>query len=280
MSLAIADAAPPVALHELASKVRIQRIELLPMLCTAAIGPVDGGYVIYINTTANGSEQIRKGHLDVTEEDFRCLNNSLRFSVAHEIAHVFFFNSVGGDCRNTLLQDHWRALENSCSQMARVMLLPAKALVREIGNSVFAPGRLLEIVRRFKVSPAVFIYRLNLDDMRSEFRRTFPIEEEDGLIACIHMRRNEPAVIASQPFGVLGHSRWGEKHWSPEGAPLKSLCLCANIAAILNRRENALVDADVFWREGQFVPSTVEIQWYNRVTCILSIHLRGYIEKR
>src|SRR5713226_7006091 len=100
MSLSVADAAPPVALHKLAALLRIRRIELLPMLCTAGIGPVEDGYVIYINSTAKGTANFTKKRLDLTDEDFRSLNVSLRFSVAHEMAHVLFFNALDGDCRN------------------------------------------------------------------------------------------------------------------------------------------------------------------------------------
>jgi hypothetical protein len=256
------------------AQLRIRRIELLPMLCTAGIGPVDDGYVIYINSTAKGTANFTKKCLDLTDEDFRSLNVSLRFSVAHEMAHVFFFNALDGDCRNDLLQSHWRAVENSCSQMARVILLPKKATLREIGPTMFATGRLLQIIKRFHVSPAVFIYRLGDEDMFAAFQ-----SQDAGLIACVHTGRGKRTVIATRALGSLGKSRWGRDRWCPEGWPLEKLNLCVDLDDLLQRREHLVFDAMVFWREEQDAPCTVEIQWYNTLTAVLSIRLHGHLEK-
>lgn len=273
MSAAAAEDAPPVALHSLASALRIRHIELLPMLCTAAIGPAEGGYVVYINSTASGADDIAKERLELTAEDFARLNVRLRFSVAHEMAHVFFFNALGGDCRSKVLQDHWEALENSCSQMARAILLPKKALLREIGGSLFAPARLVQVAKRFRVSPQVLIYRLRLEDMRNSYQR-----DEPGLVACVDVRGEEPMVIARHAVGDLGKGRWPSRNWQPAGSAIKTLQLCADVADMMKEKEQRIFDANVFWRQGQVAPATVEIQWYNSSTAILSIRMHGHLE--
>jgi hypothetical protein len=189
------------------------------------------------------------------------------------MAHVFFFNAVGGDCRNELLQRHWRALENSCSQMARVILLPKKALLREIGDGLPTAGQCLEIAKRFRVSPAVFIYRLHVHDVYEI------CPAADGLIACVFMQGSHPRVIARHAFGSLGVSRWPRSDWRPEGLPLESLCLLADVRDMLNCGKQVVFEANVFWRREQVIPSTVEIQWYDASTAILSVRLDGHIQK-
>src|SRR5688500_9817362 len=96
ISFSVGETAPPVALHTIAIELKIKRIEFIPLLCTAGIGPVEDGYSIYINTRAPGAANIKKRCLDVSLDDFQLLNPRLRFNVAHEMAHVFFFNAVGG----------------------------------------------------------------------------------------------------------------------------------------------------------------------------------------
>ena len=274
MSACAAANAPPVALHELADKLRIRRIEFLPLLSTAGVGPVENGYVVYINTRAPGATRISKKCLDLTHEDFTSLTSPLRFSVAHEMAHVFFFDLLGGDCESNLLRRHWQALENSCNQMARVLLVPRKSLLREIEGDLFALDRLMHVVRRFRVSPQVFIYRLHLDDMRDAFQG-----HDAGLIACIQKRPEGPRVIAAHALGGLATIRWPSGESSSEGMPLEKLFLSVDLGALVAKREHVLADAEVSWRPEKVAPCKLELNPVRNdpLMSILSVRLAGYL---
>jgi hypothetical protein len=70
MSGAAAESDPPVPLYKFAAQLRINRIEFLPLLSTAGIGPVDGGYVVYMNSRAPGASKVPTKCLQVTSKDF------------------------------------------------------------------------------------------------------------------------------------------------------------------------------------------------------------------
>src|SRR5262249_8994529 len=96
-SHSVAGRSPPVPLHQLAAQRRIRRIQVLTLLSTAGLAPVENGYAIYLNEAAPGASTLAQAKLDVHEADFMRLTAPLRFNVAHEIAHVFFLDLVGGD---------------------------------------------------------------------------------------------------------------------------------------------------------------------------------------
>src|SRR5205807_1357374 len=108
-----------------------------------------------------------------------------------------------------LLQRHWRALENSCNQLARVILLPKRALLREIGDGLFRSAHLCQVAKRFQVSPSVFVYRFHVDDISGRFDA-----EGSGLLACVRARRDGAKVIAAHAVGSLGRTRWPKELWA------------------------------------------------------------------
>ncbi len=277
MSALAANSAPPVALHELASKLRIRQIEFLPLISTAGIRPLDGGYVIYINTRAPGAESVTRERLEPTHDDFSNLNSPLRFTVAHEMAHVFFFNAVGGNHDSPLLRKHWQAIENSCNQMARVLLLPKAPFLRELGPDLLAAPQLWITSRRFAVSPRVLIYRLQLEDLRHTMA-----DSDGGLIGLVEEGRDQAMLVAVHTIGTFARMRWPKQKWSPEGISVNDLHLLVAWEKILNRSERVTVDAEVDWRGDEAAPCRLDLLPISRrpFSAILTIRVTGYVRPR
>jgi Zn-dependent peptidase ImmA (M78 family) len=79
------------------------------------------------------------------------------FTLAHELAHVFFGSSAAFDLRQLMPAED--ATEQACNQVAAEFLIPER-LLRQVWPSVpDGPARFQEMARRFKVSELVVARR-------------------------------------------------------------------------------------------------------------------------
>jgi len=79
------------------------------------------------------------------------------FTLAHELAHVFFGSSAAFDLRQLMPAED--ATEQACNQVAAEFLVPER-LMRQVWQSTpDAPARFQEMARRFKVSEIVVARR-------------------------------------------------------------------------------------------------------------------------
>jgi hypothetical protein len=267
------DCAPPVPLNEIATRLSIRGVEFLPLVSTAGVGPVEDGYGVYINTRAPGAAPFGRSCLHTTREDFDRLSAPLRFTVAHEMAHVLFFELLGGDCENQLLRKHWRALEHTCNQMARVLLLPKKPFLRELGGDLFSLQAATTVIRRYRVSPDVFIFRFRVADIGRAFDG-----HDEGLIAYIKDRVNGPRIMAAHSLGTVANIRWPVRNWRSGRIALDKLYLSIDVEALLRTRHRGVVDAEVLWRDDQMIPCKVEVWPFPRepIRGVVSIRLTGH----
>jgi hypothetical protein len=254
LSQDVSETAPPVRLHAVATRLHVRRVEFVPMVSTAGVKPIEDGYVILVNTTAAGASRVTKRHLEVTESDFDSLSVPLRFCIAHELAHIVFYDLFDGDCRNPVFQDHWEALENACNQMARALLIPRLALLRTLGCRTPSPHLFVHLAKAFRVSPEVFIRRLELEDTREI--RLFP---EDGLVAFVRDQGNGPKLLARHAWGPLARVRWPKDGWSPAGEPMDRFGVSKDLQSLFEIGEEFSLDVEVIWRQGQVAPCRLEI---------------------
>lgn len=158
-AMSVADRVP-VPLHELAKQRNIHRIRFEPLISISGIVKTKDGFDIVVNTE-DAPEAIQKGSTvqEVNNSDWSNFKLPLLFSMAHEIAHVIFFDVVGGITKKRFLRDHEDELETACSKMARMLLIPKQRLIREIGDRLFDVNHIKGLTELFKVSPEVFIWR-------------------------------------------------------------------------------------------------------------------------
>lgn len=267
----------PVALHEFAARLRIRRLEFRPMLSTAGIAVVPDGYVIFINTNAPGASLIEKKVLQIGAEDFDQLTTPLRFNVAHELAHVIFYDLLGGDWTHSVLKDHKDALENACNQIARALLLPKAAFERDLKSDLYSASRLFSLARRYRVSPRMAVFRLHLDDLQH-----YLSQSHCGLIALVERRSGEYYVTASHTIGTLARLRWRVEDWSKDGVCASDLHLGVDLNDWLNRGGDTIVDSEVRWVNSGTVPCRVDSFCFGRDSslALVTVRLTGYLQDR
>lgn len=193
----------PVPLHKLAREISINYIQFEPLLSTAGLVKIKNGFAIIINTEAPGAIQNKSTILNANSADWEELKPPLRFTIAHEIAHVLYFNAAEGKWRNDIFDRHVRKLESECSKMARVILIPKQWLCKEIENRIFDVEHIRELLYKFLVSAEVFVRRLQLLDMESLYENT------SGLLAFAQEQEGSIRFKACRLWGIRARSRFG-----------------------------------------------------------------------
>lgn len=269
----VADKPLPVSLDEMASSFGIRYLRFEPLLSTAKLVKIEGGFYILMNTEAPGATESRGATLEVESGNWSHLAPALRFTIAHEIAHAVFLQA-GWDWNRDLFSRHDVALESTCSQMARVLLLPPSRLAREWEGRLFDVGHIQMLLKRFRVSAHAFILRLQLPDLRRAF------DETDGMLAFAREEEGGIWIVAYHAWGPLatgrvkailesgstqkehavrgkGEARRLVQNAELEGRALDELAPGIGIEAWLRRGESGARSIRVVWRPGMSLPCEI-----------------------
>lgn len=245
----------PTPLHDLATLHKIQYIRFEPLLSTAGIREDENGHVIMVNTEAPGVTQAGGTVLKI-DSSWNDLEPALRFTLAHEISHLFFLADVEekDDLKELVLflGRHNAQLEKTCNEMARVLLIPKQRLISEIRNAdqLFDSSHLKRVTTMFRVSPEVFVRRLHVTDMRDAFGNVH------GFVAFVRVEDKAFRVVASHVWGPQAQARFrpaarlsrqnhhpvSKRADNPEGCVLRELNLGFDV-------ETPLAGSDYYEKE-------------------------------
>ena len=184
----------PVLLRPIAERRRVTSVEFRPLLVDAMLTTHQEGFRIIFNT--NGDPASNLQYLFESENSERLLPSRLRFSLAHEIAHTFFYDLSEGApivakrFRAGGGRDELQKLERNCNRLAAHLLLPSpmvKAALKKM--KAISPDCLLELADEAGVSIEVLVRRLSdqstlLDD--PYFR---------GCIVLVKQKDNDPIIV-------------------------------------------------------------------------------------
>jgi hypothetical protein len=168
----------PTALVKIARERMVTRIEFRPLLVDGGISVEPDGFKIFIHCNRSESRDFQ-GRL-ARDDTARFLPARARFTLAHEIAHTFFFDLndrppasiVDFNNRQTL-----HSLEKVCHRAALHMLLPEVILHRDYRQSdLLDPLVLRALSSRAKISTPALVLR---------FRYLETFSHPFGIIACI-----------------------------------------------------------------------------------------------
>jgi len=230
----------PVPLEELAKARNIKRVRFAPILSTAGLKKTDDGYVIVINPVSAG-ERLGRGSELTSSTDWRYLTPRVRFSIAHEIAHVLFYDSMDGDVENAVFLRHWKRLERACNQIAGALLLPTERLVAEV-RRFGLDFRSVENLRcLFCVSVETLLRRLQDKEVNKQL---------DGMDQILTLVRHEGSnLVVRAPYirGPRATSRFRVK----EGDLLDGLGLPTEFQSTLSLRRQAEQTISVSWTADQ-----------------------------
>jgi hypothetical protein len=156
----------PVLLRPIAERRRVTSVEFRPLLVDAMLTTHPEGFRILFDSKGNDPLKLNEQYGGESRQQM--IPSRLRFSLAHEIAHTFFydlsegtpklakqFHSGGG---RTELEN----LEKNCDKLAARMLLPTpmlKAVLR--GMKAVNPQTLVDVAKRAAVSIEALVRRLS-----------------------------------------------------------------------------------------------------------------------
>jgi hypothetical protein len=156
----------PVLLRSLAERRKITSVEFRPLLVDAMLTTHPCGFRIFFNS--NGDDPVDLQEQFLRESREQLMPSRLRFSLAHELAHTFFYDLSEGTPK---LAKQFRSgggktelenLERNCNRIAAQMLLPTPMLKAALkGMKTVNPPSLLELAQRAGVSIEALVRRLS-----------------------------------------------------------------------------------------------------------------------
>lgn len=153
---------PPIPLVPLLQACRCE-VVFRPLIVNGATAPTVLGFRVYCRCDAHEAAGLHQQLID-SEDMGRFLPPRTRFTLAHEIAHTFFFDERTSPPRNKLEPTNDAAvakLERLCDRGAHELLMPRGLLEADLADcDPFAPGDLLEVSRRFGVSINALLIRM------------------------------------------------------------------------------------------------------------------------
>jgi len=168
----------PVLLRPIAERRRVTSVEFCPLLVDAMLTTHPNGFRILFNSNGAIPSVLQERYKNESREQI--MTSRLRFSLAHELAHTFFYDLSAAQPRvakqfasgggRTALEN----LERNCNQLASHLLLPTLMLKAEfLRLKVINPESILELARKAGVSIEVLVRRLS-ENNSLFIKRYFP----------------------------------------------------------------------------------------------------------
>lgn len=251
--------APPVNLAPIARFQHVRTIELRPMLIGGCIEPVEGGFNIYIRDRSTRSLSLDDA------PDLDSLKPRQRFTLAHEIAHTFFYDFASDPPRILKQAPKSQIMEWLCQQGASQLLLPEHFLTQYLSRSRPLNLQLaVELGKVFKASTEAVIRRIDeLDNSKSPFRALLLVRlNEDRRDAQIVAVCFHPSLLPflSRPKLYSNLTHWSsifleEEFWTEKMWDYKSE---REAGILLIKKRSFLTGKDAFFVEVLFEPYTLD----------------------
>jgi hypothetical protein len=183
----------PVDLNRIAATRAVQRIEFTPLLSHGGLAVRNDGFIIYVrcdtgqnaDLTARFAEDGTGGSLPAA------IARRARFTIAHEIAHTFFYDIRRMPPRpKTQVHDGALAtkLEVACNQIAGLILMPETVMQQCFANFDFVcPEELRALTDRAMVSAEAVIHR---------FKHLGKLSHPEAILASVSRDRADWTISA------------------------------------------------------------------------------------
>ena len=238
-----ADGPLPVPLEELATDVHVRRLAFEPLLSSAGLEREETGFVVCVNPQADGVDHRSGETVGVTAVEWAKLKPPLRFTLAHELAHLIFLRLAKN--RPESFQGHEGELETACNQMAGSLLLPKLRLAREAGGAkLFDADHIAGLLGHFRVSPDAFILRLSTPDL------TGSMEEADGVLALVRAYDERLSIDAIHVSGTRATVRWGPLRKNRSGGQIDDLMIDRQLVERAAANDRVQEPTQVVWHPG------------------------------
>jgi IrrE N-terminal-like domain len=218
---------PPIEPADMASLCGVLKVEYRRMIPEGVLTPVPGGFRIYLqnNFTQLPGNRVRE-----------------RFTLAHELAHTFFFDTGADMPRPMRGTPKGSRLERLCHIGASQIVVPAPLLRAELEPEAgaFSVGSLLNLARRFEVSVEVLLRRTHelglvadagfaavLVDVLDASRQVIRAACYDTLLLC----------NATKPVRGADFNSWVRPLLAPSGSPADTEWVCTTKTARITAKK-------------------------------------------
>jgi hypothetical protein len=182
----------PVDLSEIAKNRRVFGVDLRPMVPEGYLGPVVGGFLLFLRDSSSQFLDLRLG------PGWQPVKPRQRFTMAHEIAHTLFYDIHCDPPAPIKDTPRIQVLESLCQYGGALILVPDRLLAREIeGERQLTAGMALGLAKRFIASLELVIRRVGeVDQKKTLFGAS-------GLVLAAPDESNEDAMITAAYVGDL-----------------------------------------------------------------------------
>ena len=183
LAMTSAAGALPVHLPNIARARKVREVVFRPLLVDGCLGVRNDGFVIFVGCETRSSTDLNRAWSCGHSAD-RALSARIRFTIAHEIAHTFFFDVDASPPRAALDLKNPRtvsSLEQTCNQLAARILLPEPLFQQTLRRTdVLDPAALRRLATTSGVSPHVLTVRL---------KQSFDWSDSFGAVLCVPTHR-------------------------------------------------------------------------------------------
>jgi hypothetical protein len=294
--------APPISLEDYAKNCGIEHVRFRQLIGDAGLAKRSDGFEIVVNTEAPGVSSRPETIASIGDGTWSKFPGSLRFTVAHEIAHAAFIKVASSRGEDNLLADHRSDVEEACKVLARVMLLPRHLLNRDLGERLLDLEHLHDLIKAFQVSPEVFIRRLHLSDWSPEG------EKQDGFIALVQESESQLYFKVAYVTGEYATDRFNraarrvnpnslkkkydypdlsriyrQSTWGLEGLAVNEAKLDRkqNIETALRSEEVGQIDIETGWGNDDIIPCRLSFRRLHEAPLgiLISVKVAGPLQK-
>lgn len=267
----VSDKRLPIGLETLAAAQKVCAIQFEPLFSDTAVEPEGDAFLICVNTEGRGVNQKAGTRWEMLPDALSQLTPPLRFSIAHELAHLIILGLSGRKHDDDIFQRHGAALERTCNEMAGAILLPKPRLFQDIAGQLFDAAHLGDLIKSFGVSPEVFLQRMDQPDMREALKNL------DGLLALVREEGEAMGLTSRLIVGNLASQRWRHVRDSREKLGIEALLLPPVLRRSTCEEVNVKENAQVEWRPGMVLPCEVTAcrLYPNPIAILISIRVVG-----
>jgi Zn-dependent peptidase ImmA (M78 family) len=230
----------PVLLRPLSERRRVTSVDFCPLLVDAMLTTHPNGFRILLNSGGGRAQELKERYCN--ESKGRILPSRLRFSIAHELAHTFFYDLKGESPKlskkftsgggKTELEN----LERHCNTIASHLLLPTQMLAAEfLKIKTVTPESILELAQTTGVSPQALLFRLDKSDslfIRKYFRGCVVlVEQHDEELKVRAIAKPRSLMIARQLLQMRSNDLWNLK--AHDGYEINPIRLPKSSTAVL-----------------------------------------------
>ncbi|HTR40060.1 MAG TPA: ImmA/IrrE family metallo-endopeptidase [Pseudomonadales bacterium] len=159
----------PILLRPIAELRKVTSVDFCPLLVDAALITHPDGFRILLNSDGGRASELKERFNNESRE--RMMHPRWRFSIAHELAHTFFYDisKKRPQLAKTFTSGGGRAaldnLERNCNKIASHLLLPTAMFRKEfLRLKAITPETVLSFAQRAGVSLQALLIRLNQSD--------------------------------------------------------------------------------------------------------------------